>query len=168
MKSEMNVKEQLFMNEIYIHYKYFLNIARKLTMDEFDAENLLQDTFIRAYRFIDTYEPGSNSKAWVFRIMKNLFINFNRKKQAHPVYGIDSMVNEPHTNNEESTLKYFEIVRIIESIKDDYRQVIILFHLEEFSLMEIANKLHWPLGTVKSRLHRARKEFRKIFENSVL
>lgn len=160
-------KERLFMSEIYVHHRYFLNIARKMTMNEFDAENLLQDTFIRAYRFLDSFEPGSNSKAWVFRIMKNLFINFNRKKQAHPCYSLDTIVNEPHTPVEESTLKYFEIVRIIETIKDDYRQVIILFHLEEFSLIEISKKLNWPLGTVKSRLHRARKEFKRVFEETI-
>lgn len=163
----MPEKDKVFMNEVYIHHKYFMNIARKLTMNEYDAENLLQDTYIRAFRFLSTFEPGSNSKAWIFRIMKNLFINFSRKKQAHPVYPIDTIINEPHFNEEESTLKYYEIIKIIEKIKDDYRQVIILFHIEEFSLLEISKKLNWPHGTVKSRLHRARKEFKRVFEDSV-
>ncbi|HRE09712.1 MAG TPA: RNA polymerase sigma factor [Ignavibacteria bacterium] len=166
MKNTELSKDRLFLDEIYIHHKYFLNVARKMTMNEFDAENLLQDTFIRAYRFLDSFEPGSNAKAWTYRIMKNLFINFNRKKQAHPCYSLDTITHEPHTEEGESRLKYFEIVRIIESIKDDYRQVIVLFHLQEFSLIEISKKLNWPLGTVKSRLHRARKEFRKVFEET--
>lgn len=166
MKNYRTEQETLFMNEIYVHHKYFLNIARKMTLNEFDAENLLQDTFIRAYRFLSSFQPGSNSKAWIFRIMKNLFINFNRKKQAHPSYSLDTIINEPHNEEGDSRLRYFEIVRIIESIKEDYRQVIVMFHLQEFSLLEISKKLNWPLGTVKSRLHRARKEFRKIVEST--
>lgn len=167
MEKRTASKEILFMNEIYVHHKYFLNIAKKMTIDEFDAENLLQDTFIRAYRFLDSYQPGSNSKAWLFRIMKNLFINFNRKKKAFPVCNIDTVLYEPHVEAAESTLQYFEIARLIACIKEDYKQVIILFHLEEFSLAEISEKLNWPLGTVKSRLHRARKEFKKVFEENV-
>ncbi len=160
-------KDKVFLEEIFVHYDYFLNIARKMTQNEFDAEDLLQDTLIRAYKFIHSFQPGTNSKAWIYRIMKNLFINFNRKKQAHPTYSLDSMTVEPSTTENQAGLRYYEIMKLIERIKDEYRQVIIMFHLKEFTLIEISKELKWPLGTVKSRLHRARKEFKKVLEVAI-
>lgn len=151
-------KEEIFLKEAYIHYGYFSNIARRMTQDDFDAEDLTQETFIRAFRFIDQFEPGSNCKAWLFRIMKNLFINFSIKKQAHPHYGMDCVINEPASKEAEPELNYFEIVMLLEKIKDEYRNVIMLYHLKDLSLEEISKTLNCPIGTVKSRLHRARKK----------
>lgn len=155
-------KEELFLKEAYIHYGYFSNIARRMTQNEFDADDLTQDTFIRAYRFIDQFEPGSNCKAWLFRIMKNLFINMSKKKQAHPHYDLECVVNEPAEYTSEPELRYFEIFKQLEKIKDDYRIVILLYHLDEYTLSEISKTLNCPIGTVKSRLHRARLKFRKV------
>ncbi|MEO8512467.1 MAG: RNA polymerase sigma factor [Ignavibacteria bacterium] len=159
--------DKIFLSEVFVHYDYFLNVARKMTQNEFDAEDLLQDTLIRAYKFIHSFESGTNAKAWMYRIMKNLFINFNRKKQAHPSYSLDTISVEPSVNEEQNTLRYYELMKLIESIKDEYRQVIIMFHLKEFTLIEISKELKWPLGTVKSRLHRARKEFKKVLEDAI-
>ena len=160
-------REDTFLNEAYIHYDYFINIARRMTQNDFDAEDLTQETFIRAYRFIDQFEPGSNCKAWLYRIMKNLFINFNKKKQAHPHYSMDCVVNEPADITTDPELRYFEVVMLLEKIKDEYRKVIILYHLNECSLAEISKTLNCPIGTVKSRLHRARKKFRQVLSNSI-
>jgi RNA polymerase sigma-70 factor, ECF subfamily len=160
-------KDEVFLNEAYIHYDYFKKIARRLTQNDFDAEDLVQDTFIRAYKFMDSFEPGSNCKAWLYRIMKNLFINFSRKKQAHPHYSIESVTSEPSASDADPVIRYYEIVKFMEKIKEEYRMVIMLYHLREFSLIEIAKALNWPLGTVKSRLHRARKEFRKVLTGSI-
>ncbi len=159
--------EDIFRKEAFIHYNYFINIARKLTRDEYEAEDLVQDTFIRAYKFIHLYQPGSNAKAWLYRIMKNLFINLSRKKQNHPHYSLDTVNYDPAYDHAEPRLRYYEIIKLMEMIKDEYRTVITLYHLEEMSLYEIAQKLNWPLGTVKSRLHRARLEFRKILFDAI-
>ena len=159
--------EDIFRNEAFIHYKYFINIARKMTRDEFEAEDLVQDTFIRAFKFIHLFQPGSNAKAWLYRIMKNLFINLNTKKQNHPHYRLDTVNYDISDDNKEPRFRYYEIIKLMEMIKDEYRTVITLFHLEEMSLYEIAQKLNWPLGTVKSRLHRARLEFRKILSEAM-
>lgn len=155
-------KEELFLKEAYIHYGYFSNIARRMTQNQFDADDLTQDTFIRAYRFIDQFEPGSNCKAWLFRIMKNLFINMSKKKQAHPHYDLESVTNEPSEQISEPELRYYEIFKQLEKIKDDYRIVILLYHLNEYTLEEISKTLNCPIGTVKSRLHRARIKFRQV------
>lgn len=154
----------IFENEVLAHYKYFIDIATRMTRNSADAEDLVQDTYMRAFRFFHTFEPGSNSKAWIYRIMKNLFINYSRKKSAHPESHIDNIVYEPRTESDENNVMKYDITKMMEKIKDEYRMVITLFHLEEFSLIEISQVLNWPLGTVKSRLHRARKEFKRVLE----
>lgn len=159
--------EEIFKKEAYIHYDYFLRVAMKMTHDEFDAEDLVQDTFIRAYKFIDSFRPGTNCRAWLFRIMKNLFINSSRKKSTHPTQSLEPYHYEQFHDTYEPEVTIQEIMKLIEGIKDEYRSVIILYHLEEFSLNEISKTLKWPLGTVKSRLHRARREFKRVLENSV-
>ena len=159
-------KEELFLKEAYIHYKYFVNIARGMTQNDFDAEDLTQDTFIRAFRFFDQFEPGTNCKAWLYRIMKNLFINLSVKKQAHPQCGLDSIIYEPSVQASDPGLRYFEFAKFLEKIKEEYRMVIMLYHIKEFSLLEISKTLNWPLGTVKSRLHRARKKFREVLSEA--
>ncbi len=157
----------MFKNEAYIHYGYFLNIAKKMTHNIPDAEDLVQDTFIRAFNFIDTFQPGTNCRAWLYRIMKNLFINLSRKKNAHPTQSLEDYHYEKGGDTYEPDATIYEIMKMIQEIKDEYRAVIILYHLEEFSLKEISKTLKWPLGTVKSRLHRARREFKKILVNSI-
>ncbi len=161
-------KEDIFLKEAYIHYDYFINIARRMTQNDFDAEDLTQDTFIRAFRFIDQFETGTNCKAWLFRIMKNLFINFSVKKQAHPHYGLESIINEPAVQVTDPGLRNFEFAKFLEKIKEEYRMVIVMYHFDEFTLSEISKTLNCPLGTVKSRLHRARKKFREVLTESVL
>jgi len=154
-----------FVKEMYPHYNYFVKVATKLTRDEDDARDLVQETYIRAYRFFHTYEKDTNPKAWIYRILKNLFINYTRKKQKDP-YSLSSYETlDSHSwysiaDNEK--LMSDEFVVAINSIKDEYRMVIILFHLEDYSIEDIANFLKWPVGTVKSRLHRARGVLRQM------
>lgn len=156
---------EVFAAEALIHYNYFKQIASRMTKNLPDAEDLVQDTYLRAYRFAHLYQPGSNSKAWIYRIMKNLFINFSKKKTTHPQTSLDQNPFEPKAEEVESEFTYYEVANLLERIKDEYRIVITMFHLEEFSLIEISKALNWPLGTVKSRLHRARKEMKKIIES---
>ncbi len=158
---------QSFINEMYPHYQYFVKIATKLTHNEDDAKDLVQETYIRAFRFFHLYEKGTNSRGWMFRILKNLFINYTRKKQKDPYTlssyeGLDShsWYSIPGTENSMSD----EFVVAINSIKDEYRTVIILFHLEDYSIEDISTFLKWPVGTVKSRLHRARGALRQIIQ----
>lgn len=159
------MKNIKFDNEALVHYEYFLDIARKMTGNIFDAEDLVQDTFIRAFRFFHTFESGTNAKAWIYRIMKNLFINFNRKKSSHSHISLDDTIVEPATSADESSVMQYDINKLMVNFKDEHRLVILLY-LKEFTMIEISKSLNWPIGTVKSRLHRARKEFRKAYEDS--
>jgi RNA polymerase sigma-70 factor (ECF subfamily) len=161
------MKEEIFKAEAFAHYNYFINVARKMTQNEFDAQDLVQDTFMRAFIFFDTFKPGTNCKAWIYRIMKNLFINHNRKKANHSQCSLDNTYIECKSDDREPEVSRFELLKLMEKIKDEYRVIIILYHLQDFSLIEISKTLKWPLGTVKSRLHRARKEFKKVLYRSL-
>jgi len=145
------------------------NFAYRLTLDEDDANDLVQDTFLKAYRFFDSYEQGTNAKAWLFRILKNSFINDYRKKSKEPnkvdyqeveAYYNSEDVNEPITSDlrvdSVRDLIGDEVASALNSLDVDFRTIIVLCDIEGFSYEEMAKILDIPIGTVRSRLHRAR------------
>ncbi|HEY3429041.1 MAG TPA: sigma-70 family RNA polymerase sigma factor, partial [Cyclobacteriaceae bacterium] len=145
------------------------NFAYRLTFDEDDAKDLVQDTYLKAYRFINSFQQGTNAKAWLFRILKNSFINDYRKKKKEPAK-VDYQEVETFYNSEDvdrqitpdlrvEALKDMmgdEISNALNSLDVDFRTVIILCDLEGFKYDEMAKILDIPIGTVRSRLHRAR------------
>ena len=146
-----------------------------MTKNQNDAEDLVQETMVKAYRFWDKFEPGSNCRAWLFKIMTNIFINDYRSKsrapQAVDVDDIDDnylyrhLTDTGHEVNPEHHLfaKIFDddVKKAIEELPDDFRLVVVLSFLEGFSYQEIAEIADLQLGTVKSRLHRGRKLLQK-------
>ena len=164
------VNEELFDREMVPHLKALYNFAYRLTNDEDDAKDLVQDTYLKAFRFLGSYEEGSNAKAWLFRILKNSFINYYRKNAKEPTK-IDYEEAEHFLNTGKSNYvdsidmreKMFrgmigdEVTIALNSIPVDFRTVIILCDIEEFSYEEISKIIDIPIGTVRSRLHRARK-----------
>ncbi len=162
-----NVKFIPFLQQLY-------NYAFYLTKDEDDANDLVQDTFIKAFRFMDNFQDGTNEKAWLFKIMKNGFINDYRRKTNKPVhFSFDTIyeqgdsedsddLNEIADNDYIQTTDAYkgligdEVTRALESLQSDYRQIILLADIEEFSYEELSEILEIPIGTVRSRLFRAR------------
>jgi RNA polymerase sigma-70 factor (ECF subfamily) len=149
--------------------------ALRLTRNERDAEDLVQDTFLRAYRFFDRFERGTNIKAWLFKILTNTFINRYRRKakERSAVEDERDTVHErfmsqdvsEHAANPE---QYFfdrllsdDVLAAIDALPVDFRMVVILADLQEFSYKEIAEILDCPVGTVMSRLYRGRKLLQK-------
>lgn len=145
--------------------------ALKLTRSANDAEDLVQETYIKAYRFWDKFEPGSNCRAWLFKIMTNVFINQYRSRSRSPVAastdelddrflyssGLGSeQISDPESELSRQILQQ-DVNRAIEGLPDDFRLVVVLSFLERFSYKEIAKITGLHLGTVKSRLHRGRK-----------
>ena len=145
------------------------NFGYRLTLDQDDAKDLVQDTYLKAYRFIESFQKGTNAKAWLFRILKNSFINDYRKKTKEPAK-VDYQEVETYYNSEDVDRQITPDLRV-ESLKDmigdeisnalnsldvDFRTVIILCDLEGFKYEEMAKILDIPIGTVRSRLHRAR------------
>lgn len=162
-------KQQIFNIEFMPHINSMYNFAYRLTLDQDDAKDLLQDTYLKAYRFIDSFQQGTNAKAWLFRILKNSFINDYRKKSKEPSK-VDYQEVESYYNSEEVDRQITpdlrvealrdmigdEISNALNSLDVDFRTVIILCDLEGFKYDEMAKILDIPIGTVRSRLHRAR------------
>lgn len=162
-------KEEVFETEFLPHIDSMYNFAYRLTFDEDDAKDLVQDTYLKAYRFIQSFERGTNAKAWLFRILKNSFINDFRKKSKQPAK-VDYQDVESYYNSEDidksittdlrvDTVQDMigdEISNALNSLDVDFRTVIILCDLEGFKYDEMAKILDIPIGTVRSRLHRAR------------
>lgn len=159
------------------------NFAYRLTLDEDDANDLVQETYLKAYRFFDSYEQGTNAKAWLFRILKNSFINDFRKKSKQPskidYQEVESFYNSDDVDENitvdlrvESIQDMIgdEIANALNSLAVDFRTIIILCDLEGFTYEEMAKILDIPIGTVRSRLHRARnllKEKLKEYANTM-
>lgn len=159
-----------FDEEAMPHMNILHGYALKITGNQLDADDLVQETFLRAFRFFDKFEKGTNCKAWLFRVMKNLFINKYRKNQREPgKVDYDEIENYFDTIRSEkldstdlqekvfSNLLDDDVTRALNSLQDDFKTVVILCDLEGLSYEEIAEFIQCPIGTVRSRLHRGRK-----------
>ena len=150
--------------------------ALRMTRNAADAEDLLQDTFLRAYRGYGSFEEGTNLRAWLFRILTNTFINSYRAKQRRPqetdladvedLYLYRRMPQIAASRSAEETLfELFtddEVKEALERLPDAFRLPVLLADVQDFSYKEIAEMLEIPIGTVMSRLHRGRKALQKM------
>jgi RNA polymerase sigma-70 factor (ECF subfamily) len=162
-------KQQDFNDEILPHLDALYNFALRLTTDPNDAEDLVQDSIVKAFRFFSSYEKGTNAKAWLFRILKNSYINSYRKKSSKP-HEIDydevatfyETIRAERTETSDLEDKMFreliddDITKALDEIPEDFRTVVLLCDVEDFTYEEIANMLDVPIGTIRSRLHRGR------------
>ncbi|MBX2953455.1 MAG: sigma-70 family RNA polymerase sigma factor [Leadbetterella sp.] len=163
-------KHRIFNQEFMPQIDSMYNFAYRLTNDEDDANDLLQDTYMKAFRFINSFQQGTNAKAWLFRILKNSFINDYRKKSKEPSKIDYQEVETVYNSNEDAEVESTTDLRIeavqdligdevataLNSLPVDFRTVIILCDIEGFTYEEMAKILDIPIGTVRSRLHRAR------------
>jgi RNA polymerase sigma-70 factor, ECF subfamily len=150
--------------------------ALRLTRNPTDAEDLVQDTYLRAYRGFSGFTEGTNLKAWLYRILTNGFINTYRKKQREPqiVEGPDDIdewylydrlggrsVEESAEEEVLDRIPDAEVKAALESLPENFRIPVLLADVEGFSYKEIAEIMDTPIGTVMSRLHRGRKALEK-------
>lgn len=162
-------KQEDFNEEIIPHLDALYNFGLRLTSDPNDAEDLVQDTIVKAYRFFSSYEKGTNAKAWLFRILKNSYINNYRKKSKKPqqvdydeVSTFYETIRAERTDTSDLEDKMFreliddELSNALDNIPEDFRTVVLLCDVEDFTYEEIANMLDVPIGTIRSRLHRGR------------
>ena len=166
-------KHEEFEREAVPHMDILYNYALRMTSNPDDAHDLVQETYLKAYRFWDKYEKGTNIRAWLFRIMKNSYINRYRKESKEPeTVDYDEIQNFYNTIRYESAdpnnlqEKIFggllddDVTRALESLPEDFRTVVILCDIEGLSYEEIAEFVDCPIGTVRSRLHRGRNMLR--------
>ncbi|MBU1097387.1 MAG: sigma-70 family RNA polymerase sigma factor [Bacteroidetes bacterium] len=178
LSQNTNLLYKEFEREALPHIDALYNFALKITGSSDDADDLVQETYLKAFRFFDKFEKGTNCKAWLFRILKNSFINDYRKNSKEP-NKVDyddiqnfyeniklSDVKSAHLDEDVySKLLDDDIAQALNKLPVDFRTVIILSDVEGFSYEEIAEFVDCPVGTVRSRLHRARKMlYTKLFD----
>ncbi|HNY53975.1 MAG TPA: sigma-70 family RNA polymerase sigma factor [Chitinophagales bacterium] len=162
-------KEQLFEDELLPHADALYNFAYHLTYNEEDANDLVQDTFMKAFRFINSFDSGTNAKAWLFKILKNGFINeYRRKKKEPSKVDYEDIIAYQDADEDKGGVAFDlredifdgmmgdEITIALNSLPIDFKTVILLCDIEGFTYEEIAKIIDIPIGTVRSRLHRAR------------
>ncbi len=157
------------------------NTAIRMTRDHHDAEDLVQNTYLKAWRYFNGFERGTNFAGWILRILTNNFINDYRKKQLQPRRAdidttLETVGNSDTTLKDDSTelhLKYDElfddtISTALQELPPDFRIVVLLSDVNEFQYKEISKMIGCPIGTVMSRLHRGRKMLSNFLGNYAL
>ncbi|MGD8609164.1 MAG: sigma-70 family RNA polymerase sigma factor [Myxococcales bacterium] len=172
-ESEIAAARRIFEAEVRPHLDSLYSTALRLTRSPVDAEDLVQDTLVRAYRFYDRFEAGTNFKAWLLRIQMNAFVNrYRRTVRERQVFegplaapvgeGVMSRSTmrglvDPVGDAQRAIIAQ-EINRAFDELSEDARAMVLLADVEELSYKEIAEAIGCPIGTVMSRLHRARKQ----------
>lgn len=168
MKNAEKPKQERFNKVMVPHMDVIYNYGLYLTGDREAANDLLQETYLKAFRFFEKFEPGTNAKAWLYRIMRNTFINeYRRVKRLPDLVTYDEQISayQMLPRDEEKTelrkqingeLFEDEIAGAIASLPEKFKSVIVLRDVEDLPYEEIADALEIPVGTVRSRLHRAR------------
>lgn len=166
-----------FEEQMLPHIDALYRTAVSMTKNSGDAEDLVQDTYVRAYQFFNQFQGGTNARAWLFRIMTNLYINSYRKRTREPervsydeledFYLYNRLSDAQSTSGlspEEMIIQQVQseaIREAIEKLPEEYRETVILADINEFSYQEISEMLQIPIGTVRSRLSRGRRLVQK-------
>ena len=174
-QSQAKRSREAFEKEALPHLDALYAVGLRLTRNERDAEDLVQDTILRGFRFFDRFEAGTNCKAWLFKILHNTFINKYRRRVrerevagsieaeggAGPTLSVDALdeARDPERRLLEALdgLLSEDVKRALDAIPEDFRLAVVLCDLEELSYKEIAEVMDCPVGTVMSRLHRGRR-----------
>lgn len=164
-----------FESTVLVHIDALYGTALRLTRDVREAEDLVQDTMLSAFRHFERFLPGSNARAWLYKILHNTFIDKYRRSKRERL-ARDLMIDDdlPNLMSEDATrtatspddllaqpLLSDDVKRALEALPYEYRMAVVLCDLEEFAYKEIADILDCPVGTVMSRLHRGRRLLQK-------
>ncbi|HEX8288862.1 MAG TPA: sigma-70 family RNA polymerase sigma factor [Pyrinomonadaceae bacterium] len=163
MKSE--ITPETFEAEAMQHINDLYRTAVRLTMNQVDAEDLVQETFMQAWKSFEHYEIGTNCRAWLYKILFNKYDHYRRKKfmQAKYMQEADELVfaNVIYSAPIPEHLTDTEVIAALNKLPEHYRSVVLLADVHEFDYKEIAEIMNIPIGTVMSRLNRARTQLKK-------
>jgi RNA polymerase sigma-70 factor (ECF subfamily) len=173
-----STRRAAFEKEALVHLDALYRVALRLTGNPSDADDLVQETMLKAYRSWEQYQPGTNAKGWLLTILRNSFINEYRRRTRHPET-VDVDTIEPFAvfqdiQEEDPQGAFFdkivddEVLRAIDGLPDAFRETVVLSDVEGMSYQEIGKILGIPVGTVKSRLFRARQMLQaKLYDYAV-
>jgi RNA polymerase sigma-70 factor, ECF subfamily len=177
--------KERFAEQAMTHMAGLYSAALRMTRNPADAEDLVQETYLKAYRSFGSYEEGTNLRAWLYRILTNTYINAYRAKQRRPTEAVLDEVEDLYLyrrigaleaatasrSAEDQLMDMFtddEVKDAMEALPETFRMAVYLADVEDFSYKEIAGMLDVPIGTVMSRLHRGRKAMQKaLFDYAV-
>lgn len=160
----MSPKNVKFQSAALSHFGALYTFALKLTNSSGDAEDLVQETYMRAYVKFDQFDFGTNCKAWMFKIMRNIFMDQLREKDPLLMKNLVDFDDIPETGSLTSslTLALLDVKTAFEKLPKKYQLPVFLKDVEGFSYGEISDILNLPIGTVMSRLFRGRKEMKSL------
>ena len=154
-----------FEEKILEYIDSLYNLALRMTQHKQDAEDLTQEAVLRAYRFLTKFEEGTNFKAWIMAILRNVFINEYRRKTKEPqkieFEKVEDFITIPEISGVQEEIFTENIKSSIDKLPEELRTTIILFYAEGFSYKEIAKIMDVPVGTVMSRLYTARQALKR-------
>jgi RNA polymerase sigma-70 factor (ECF subfamily) len=163
------ITPEIFEAEAMRHIDDLYRTAVRLTMNKTDADDLVQETYMQAWKSFDRYELGTNCRAWLYKILFNKFDHHRRKKYTHTKYfqEADELVfsNSVHTPSVPEHLTDQEVISALNKLPEHYRSVVLLADVNDFDYKEVARILDIPIGTVMSRLNRARTQLKKTLAN---
>ena len=153
-------RQVAFETEALPHVRALYRASCRLTRSPQDAEDLVQETCLRAYRAFDQYTPGTNIRGWLFTILYSAHADGRRRASRRPA--TVSLLAEPASRARETPFASQDLERALLALPDGYRSVVLLRDIEGFSYQDIARRLRIPIGTVMSRLHRGRALLRSV------
>ena len=154
------------------HLDALFNLAVYLTRNPSQAQDLVQETYLRAFRFAHRFEPGTNLRAWLFQILRNTFFTFYRLREREPALAEDGVPDWDtpvfHAAPEEtgaSMEAHTDLERALSRLPPELRMVLLLAEVEGMSLEEVARVMECPVGTVKSRIFRGKERLRELLKD---
>ena len=182
VSGDRNAQGASFSEEAVPHMDAVYRFALRLSGARDEAEDLVQDTYLRAFRSWEQYEPGTRCKSWLFTICRNVFLRGQERSARHDAILLETAHDDPRAISREAPVftasrdedpegDFFrsivdeQVFAAIDDLPEEYRMVVVLSDLEDLSYGEIAEVLEIPIGTVKSRLFRGRRQLqRRLYE----
>ena len=182
VRGDRNAQGASFSEEAIPHMDAVYRFALRLAGARDEAEDLVQDTYLRAFRAWEQYEPGTRCKSWLFTICRNVFLRGRERSQRHDAILLETAQDDPRAISREAPVfaaswdedpegEFFrsivddQVLEAIDQLPEEYRTVVALSDLEDLSYGEIAEVMEIPVGTVKSRLFRGRRQLqRQLYE----